>query len=249
MPILNKKYKNSPLIEVVCEFWFDLDNPNDATIPGILYGDIKDKFPVRKQRNFGAALPIDGKENEKEFILSPLAQFFNPEENQLVQVGNNLLTINALKPYPTWEKFKPTIVEIFKKYVAVVKPKSIQRIGLRAINKIHIPSVEFKISDYFVFSPTFPENHRGQVISNFNIQIERELNEKRDLILIKNHTTVPEVKDNTAVMLDIDYVMKKKGGININEKDVNEWLENAHAEIYSTFDNSIKKQLKELFDK
>lgn len=49
---MGKKYKNPPIVEVVCEFRLSDDTLWDLTIPGLLYEKLKDEFLHREQRLF-----------------------------------------------------------------------------------------------------------------------------------------------------------------------------------------------------
>lgn len=242
------KLKNPPIIEIVCEFRFDLENPNDATLPGRFYDVVKGEFPTIKNRNLGTMLPIEGKTNEAELLVSPLAQFYNKEENLLLQVGHNMLTVNCVKNYPTWEKYKPAISENYKKFCAIANPKGIHKISLRSINKIHIPGDNIDLKDYFVFYPSAPKNITDP-LSNFNLHIEAIMKNKRDVLAMKNFTVVPdkEKDKHTAFVLDLSYIMNETKGIQSDEVD--EWLEVAHIELYSAFIASIAPNLLKDFDK
>lgn len=242
------KLKNPPIIEVVCEFRFNLENPNDATLPGRLYALVQKDFPTIKNKNLGSVLPIEGKTNETELLVTPLAQFYNKEENLLLQVGHNMLTINCVKKYPTWERFKPIILENHEKYCDTAKPKSIKKISLRSINKIHIGGEEISLKDYFVFYPASPQNIK-EPLTSFNLHIETALQNKRDILVMKNTTVVPnkDKENHIAFVLDLSYIMNKPGEIKLEQ--VGDWLETAHDELYNAFTASITKNLLNDFNK
>lgn len=236
-----KKYKKSPIIEVVCEFRFELENESDATLPGLYFSLVKDKFPIKKQRNLGIMVPIEGSKGESEMVVSHLAQFYNNEKTQLIQIGNNLLSINCLKDYPFWENFRPSIMDIFNKYIDIAKPKSIKRIALKSINKIEIAKQNFELCDYFKFFPASPENIETPV-KNFSLHIETALHDGRDVLAMKNVSTIPDSNENSAFILDFEYIMNKPGEVSI--EGVEDWLGIAHDQLYRAFDESITDKLK-----
>lgn len=244
--MITPKLKNSPLVEAVCEFRFDLENPNDATLPGRLYDLVKEDFPIIKSRNIGTVMPID-ETNQADLLVSPLTQFYNHKSNLLLQVGYNMFTVNCVKEYPTWEVFKPVILENYKKYLNLVNPKRISRIILRDINKIHISSESLRIEDYFAFYPTFPKNIEDP-ISSFNIQVETALQGKRDVLAMRNSTVLPDKgKENSlAFVLDLNYMMNKAGELHFDQ--VEGWLEIAHRELYNAFIASVTEKSLNDFD-
>ena len=241
------KYKNPPLVEVVCEFRFDLENPNDTIIPGLLYSKIADDFPTRKQKNLGAFVPLKGGNIEQELMLNPLAQFYNNAETKLVQVGLDILSINCIKKYPNWQNFKPLILDILSKYIDIANPKSIKRIRLRTINKILIDKTDLDLSNYFnKFYPSSPIEEE-EPLSGFVLHIEKCYNEGRDIIVMKNGTIVAEKPDHIGFMLDFDYIMNKPNAINFNQVD--KWLEVAYLKLNTAFESCITDKLREQFNK
>lgn len=244
---MTRKLKNAPLVEAICEFRFDLENMFDPTLPGIIYSSIKDSFPIRKQRNIGTPVPVKDIPTQSEIKVIPLAQFYNKEETMLVQVGGNFLTVNCVKEYPTWEKFKPQITKVLEIYLQEIKPKEIIRIGLRNINKINIPGEDVNVEENFTFAPRLPENI-STPFSHFNVHIETFLHEYRDVLIMKNTSLIPEKENHLTFMLDLEYAMNKHKGIKLETNAINGWLEIAHQELYNAFQYSVTPKLMNLFD-
>lgn len=240
------KYKNPPLVEIVCEFRFDLDNPNDATLPGLFYNSVKKEFPNRKQKTMPDISGLEPGKQEQRIMLMPVTQFLKKDESRLLQIGQNMLTINNLKNYPHWEKFKPIILEIYSRYRSAIKPKGLKKIGLRCINKIILDTTTPNLSDYFNYYPSFP-SEKKEPLSGFVIHVEKELQEGRDRIIVKNMSVFPDKKNQSAFILDIDYFLFRKGDIRLS--DIEGWLENAHIEINKVFEASITDKLRKIFDK
>ena len=157
---MSKKYKNSPLTEVVAEFSFIPDKPWNSTISGVLYSMVNADFPIIKQRNDQILVQVPTEEKPQERVqmdFVELVQFWNSSNTLLTQVGKDLLTVNALKPYPTWEKFSPLIFKTFQSYCKSASPKGIKRANLRYINTIEMPKSELSFEGNFeVPLPTPP---------------------------------------------------------------------------------------------
>src|SRR6266700_1831153 len=175
---MSKKYKNPPLIEALCEFYFAPETSQDfESIINLLYEKIQTDFPKRYRLQLQASqITIDtaGIPEITQQLL-PLVRFQSNNERVLIQVGQNLLTVNHLKPYTSWEEFLPSIEMGFNAYREVVKPKTIHRIALRYINRIEIPSNSIQLEDYFELRP-FIGQKLLQNLSAFilGIQIPRE---------------------------------------------------------------------------
>jgi len=157
---MGSKYKNPPIVEALCEFQFVPSQPWDITISGMLYERIKDEFPLKHQQvGFGVAVqPREGGVLEPKIEFGPpRMQFFSNDKTSLVQVGSDLLTINLLRPYPNWEKFKPLILKILEDYINIASPKGFRRVGLRYINKIDFDKPQIELTNYFNPNNAFEE--------------------------------------------------------------------------------------------
>lgn len=237
-----RKYSNSPLIEFVCAFHFEIDPNLEESIPITIYQEVKDQFPKIKNKNF-PNVNVDPS-NPRDLTINTLTQFSNNEESLLLQVGQNLLTINNVKNYPTWENFKPIILNNYAIYNRLYKPKSLLRIGVRAINKIIIPTSEIQdLSTFFTIVPNRPLN-LDAAVTNFNNQLELFYNQDR--LMIRASNANPESIDNSIFMLDFDYYSTNKIK---NDLDLlNNWLDNAHFILNQCFEGSITENLRKKFD-
>lgn len=244
---MGRKYSNPPIEEALCEFQFVPSQPWDITIPGLFYDRIKEEFP-EKQQQMGFGLSFQPKEGgiaeHKIELAPPRMQFFRTNKSALVQVGPNLLTINHLRPYPSWENFKPLILDSLMKYQEITKPKGLKRIGLRYINKIEFNKGPIELSDYFNYYPFIPQK-LPQIHSAFNVRIEIPYEGGRDHLLLALASMVPEKPDVLSLLLDIDYIMAKSEGISLNE--TLDWIENAHTAIENAFEACITDRCRNLF--
>lgn len=98
---MSKRYKNPPIIEAICEFYFSSDIPWDLTFIGLIYEKLKEFFPKKQQLqvNIAVAAASATKEHVGTIPMIPLVRFSDSNEKTLVQLGQNLLTVNHLKPY------------------------------------------------------------------------------------------------------------------------------------------------------
>lgn len=246
---MTKKYKNSPLTEVVAEFNFIPSSPWNITIPGLLYEKIKANFPDIKQRD-GLIQIFTPPENSGKLGTAPkfdaveLVQFWNKSKKLLVQSGKDILTINALAPYPTWENFYPQVIEIFKAFCKLSKPKGLSRASLRYINTIQITSKTFTLEDIFQFNISRPKNLNHEP-RYYNTHIEFNLNE-RDVLSQKIIQGFALNQKSKAIILDLEFIMNQFNGLQIRE--IENWLEAGHKIVNDTFENTVTEKLKETFE-
>lgn len=247
---MSRKYSNPPVVEALCEFQFVPSQPWDITVPGLLYEKIKEEFPEKKQvMGFGVGIQLKeagmaGMAEQKVELAPPRIQFLRPDKSALVQVGLDLLIINHLKPYPTWEAFKPPIFSNLKIYQAIAKPKGFKRIGLRYINKIEFDKGPIELSDYFSYSPSIPAA-LPQTHEAFIVRVEIPYEDGRDRLLLTLASIIPEKPDVLTLVLDLDYIMTIPERVSLEQ--VSDWIENAHSRVENAFEACITDKCRNLF--
>src|SRR5690349_12984877 len=103
---MGRLYQKPPLVEALCEFRFDSAQPWDWTIPGLIYAQIKDEFPMkREQRTLELAIETSPEKTQQLRGDIGRMQFLRKDESALVQVGPDILAVNQLSPYPHWPRF------------------------------------------------------------------------------------------------------------------------------------------------
>lgn len=241
---MGKQYQNPPIVEALCEFQFISDTPWSDTFHELFYEKIKRNFPTKqKQVNFGIEIKQDNQSVEyKQMPATERMQFLNESKVALVQLSPDILTINHLKPYPNWEKFKPSIIDTLKQYCDVVNPKGLKRIGLRYINKIDIKEEKVFLENYFNFFPKLPDTLPKQH-GNFNIRIE--FSYEKDKLLLTFGTIVSGQADVVSFIFDLDYNVNIPTEIKF--ENIDSWLDKAHKNIEDTFEACITDKCKMLF--
>ena len=243
---MGRRYKNSPIIEALCEFRFEPSLPWDLAIPGLVYERVRDDFPKRRQvRAFETSVSASPEGVEQQVRTTDRMQFLREDERVLIQVGPDLLAVNHLKPYPTWQEFLPLIQSGFSAYREAANPEGIRRIGLRYINRIEIPGPSIEVEDYFSFypfvGPNLPQQH-GPFIVGIQIPYEGE----RDVLRLQLANASAETPDIVPMMLDLDYFLAKPGKVSLDA--ISEWLEIAHNHVEEAFEACITDRLRQLFE-
>lgn len=242
--MVGRKYANPPILEAVCEFRLTPDTPWDITIPGLFYERVKETFSHREQRLVQEVEFKPEPQGAQQLIrTSERIWLFTPDRKTLVQLGPRLLAVSVLKPYPSWEGFKPHIEMAWKALGVVVEVKGIQRIGLRYINRIELPFRTVKVEDYFDFYP-FVGLRLPQQMTSFIVVAEFPYAEGRDRCRVQLFTeSVSEPQ--SAFILDIDYFLAYPRGIAV--QNALQWVEEAHAQVEKVFEGCIKDLLREMF--
>lgn len=240
---MSKRYKNSPIIEALCEIQFEPSAGWDLTVPGLIYEEIKDTFSKRLQLQPPQISLNDIDTMEITGQIVPLMRFQRTDDLALIQIGPNLLTVNYLKPYSSWEEFFPLIERGLTTYRKVVNPNGIQRITLRYINRIEIPT-PIILEKYFEFRPFIAK--KLQTINAFIAGIQIPYQDNRDILNIQL-SSMPDVSpDKAAILLDLSYLLVNPGAITWDV--VSEWIQVAHESIEEMFEASITEDLRLIFE-
>jgi uncharacterized protein (TIGR04255 family) len=242
---MGRKYKNPPFVEAVCEFRLTQDTQWDLTVPGLFYERVKHDFPHREQRviqEFGVTLDPEGL--QQAIRATERVMMFAPDRKMLVQLGPRLLVINALKPYPTWQGFKPRIEMAWKALQEVVEVKGLERIGLRYINRIEFPSQAVEREEYFEFYP-FIGRRLPQQVASFHAIAEFRYTDDRDRCRVQL-VAAAGTEARTAVILDIDYFVARPRAVDVSH-GLN-WVEEAHSQVEEVFEGCITDRLRAMFE-
>jgi uncharacterized protein (TIGR04255 family) len=241
---MNRIYKHPPIVEVLCEFQYLSENW-DWTIPGLIYQEIKEKFPQKRQLN---RVETDDEIKKGQFSGQlkngiDRMQFVNHENNALIQVAPDLLVINHLHPYPNWKNFRLLIMENFEIYKNIAKPQNLKSIDLRYINRFEIPKKPLQMSDYFNVEPRVPE--KQQPMKSLFMRVEIPHTSDSGQLMLTFGSIEEEKNEESVFVLDLEYSTLPESPI--NSMDINLWIDNAHQHIETLFEACITDKLRTMF--
>jgi len=130
-------FTSSTIREALCELHFDL-SPGETwsrSWLGKLYRHIEGDFP-----DFELAEPaLQLRMKPDQIGLAPGLQrmrYRHATRPVLLQLSEEILTINLLEPYPGWSQMQSDIIQAWKSVQEIIPIVSANRIGLRYINLI-----------------------------------------------------------------------------------------------------------------
>jgi len=239
-------YRNPPIVEAVCEFRFSSDTPWEQDLPDRFYDAVKDHFPIRESKK-GQSLEIKanntGIEGHRVETID-IQVFLAQDRRMLIQLGPRGLSINCLRPYPSWEGFRPLICQAYETISSLTSVSGLDRIGLLYVDKIEIPGEKIRLEDYFTFYPHLGEG-LPQDLMNFMVGCDFAYRD-RDVCRLKLTRAMPEKPSNSAYLLTTDYFLARKD--TVKPREACAWVEEAHAAVKSLFKGCITKKLEEIFN-
>lgn len=243
---MGRKYKNPPVVEALCEIFFD-GSQWDSTLPGLFFERIKNDYPRKKElEQIGVEVNVSKDVQGSRMLRgNQRIQFIKNDGSQLVQVEKDLLVINQLIPYPRFEDWKPKIDAMLAIYKELAKPNSIKRIGVRYINRVVIPADKFKMEDYFCLYPEVPQS-LGAMHGKFMMRLEIPPKHKGHLLVITFATAPAESPEVSAEMFDLYNICTMPASA--SSAQIDECIMEAHENIEMAFENSITDKTRTLFE-
>ncbi len=240
-------FPNAPITEAVIDIRAEL--PDDASLPALeqLHDLIKTEYPSKKSRKRFEE-KIELKEEQQPVRTSKFQQdgyfFTSADGKRVVQYRLDGFTFNRLRPYSRWEDLRDEARRAWDIYSVHTKPLTVNRLAVRYINSVEIPSKSFDYDDYFTSVPKIPEG-LPQVLQHFFTRTMIPFPEQGATAVVIQTPSGKQDPVITAIILDIDVFVEKS----LPPEDKMIWgifeeLRHIKNEI---FFKSIKEKTKELF--
>ena len=246
--IPERSYRKPPVVEALCEVYF-ADSTWDDTIPGTFYERIKKEFPRRQQREIQEAQIALGRGTASAGVqrLPPWMQFLTEKGDLMIQIAENLLVVNQMRPYPHFEEWEPVIYRALAVYSEVALPQKVGRIGLRYINRIETPGKRIAMEDYFTIYPQLPKS-LGNTHGPFLVRVEVPQAEQGQMVLITfgNDVTAAHAEGKQVFMLDLYHIATID--VPPDEIELKKQIQQAHDNVVMAFEDSITDRLRNLLE-
>jgi uncharacterized protein (TIGR04255 family) len=223
---LPKKINPCPIIDALIEIRFSTNINSDAVF-GLIYNALHsdfekvDKLPIMQ-------LPDQVRNADPNLKFKPHYRFSN--ENIVLQVGPNVISISSFPQYTGWSSFSSKIYEILEKVQNIGIIDSIIRIGIRYINFF-----EQNIFDNINLKVTLSED----TIDYKNTVIRTEINQDTYKSTLQVANNANHNNKNGSV-IDIDTFMDKNIDDFFNrKKDI---IDNGHEKEKELFFSLLKEE-------
>lgn len=244
-----KTYKNPPLLEAVCEFIFIVGEDISPVKISAFYSEIHTFFPKQKtgkmsKLEFHIDTEKTPEENQRNINqdFHEFNQYFSEDDKYFVQLDGGRVSIHRIKPYTSWSwsDFLPLIQSVKNAYVNNFQPKAVARIGIRYVNEILLPSVDFVFSDFFQIQASIPSLELNSRQSIFLGSIY-EQNSGKDALKVQFTDKQQGNSEQKAFVLDLDYFLVSPV-VQFNELD--QWLNEAHTNLENVFEGILTDKTK-----
>ena len=120
-----------PIVDALIEIRFDT-KVNPSAVFGLIYGVLMQKYPGQVINLPILQLPEAVRNSDPALKYKPLYRIVN--ENVIIQIGPDVLSISSVIPYIGWESFKEHAAEIIRQVITADIINRVSRLGHRYIN-------------------------------------------------------------------------------------------------------------------
>jgi len=198
---------NAPIVEALIDIRV---RPQARTEPSKLESIgalIKDRYPTVK--------PIHQVATHVEFKIGVDAvpsvtqrqlgyRFESGDAKYVLQAQTLGFTLSRLAPYETWEALIEEAQAMWKHYVAVAEPESIERVATRYINRIHLPLPIGDFDEYLTAPPFVPKGLPEYVSEFFSRMVINDPHSQAVIIFSQAFEPLGPGNATLPVIVDID---------------------------------------------
>lgn len=161
----------------------------------------------------------------------------------IVGVGENLLSVHVLAPYPGWAAFLPRVRETMAIYRELARPEGLLLVGVRYIDQIVVPA-DANLVEYFPCLPSRPESMPG-LIDGFHV-LTQARDAKDNFTAVLTMASVPSRDGRLAVLYDLNVVRVFERPVALD--DLQQHADFLHARQRRIFEDSITESTRRLFE-
>lgn len=237
---MEMQYEKPSIIEALCEFRFQPGSKNwDITV----FGDFKLKVEKILNGNRETLEKVDftikKDESAPQIKRTPQMRFWSVDKKKLAHVSKDLVSANVLHPYPGWKEFKNFILWTLKQYKTAALPGSMERIVLRYVDRLNLPSKNFKLGEWMNCEGDYLPSSLSDITELLNYRFLRPTGENKHLGF--NLRLVSSLKESVNLTIDTEAICDSTTEV---EGKIPKLLDQLHSKIIETFEGSITNKFR-----
>jgi len=205
-----RHYKKAPITEAVIDIQIENGNSSDLKDVERLALRLKDEFSTRLpihqlQMGFQVSAGADPEFLKDQQVLG----FRLDRPGRVIQFRTTGFSYSHLPPYSDWPTFSAEAENYWSMYVAEFKPTRANRMAVRMINRLPIPSADIRLETCLNFYPTLPDSLPTDAQSLF-MQLQLPMKHvDANAVAVLGLYSAPPVPNENAIMLDIDLIIQR----------------------------------------
>lgn len=175
--------------------------------------------------------------------------FHSENGNLQLHVKNNSISLHSLNStYTTSGDYIPCVLNAFQKLTELDNALKINRIGVRYLNKIKLPTKDLNFADYLNWPPSTPPILYGKIISYFmQITCPSEIDPTFLINLMQMCEVEVEEQSQKVLPIVLSIDVSKIIFENYKYSDVSDSIHAIKNEANRIFQDVLKDKAKELF--
>lgn len=250
MVIDHPTYPNPTISEALCEIHYKLlpENPWKPSLPGKLFMNIQGDFPEMEPGiDMGIEVGVGPEGITQKLVHQGQRTIFRHKTQRLLlQLSQNIFTVNVLSRYEGWQKMKKDILAAWGKACKILQPVAVTRLGLRYINTIPLESAAESADKWLLpgeyIAPSVLKSKPAFLSRN-----ELRLNADNRLKVTLGTGKISQQMPHGFLVFDIDRISEKE--IGINAEALEEGVQELHNHIWAIFKNSMTSDLEKLLSR
>lgn len=202
-----KRYRKAPIVEAVIEMLVTL--PPGLTLDDLarVHAEEASNYPRTERR---MALQTELRADADTLAVTQQATqqqighvYTSNDGQRIFHSRFDGFMYSQLAPYDRWDKFVSEALRLWGRYAETTKPVTVNRLGVRYVNRLDIPSQNFDINDYLrtrpEVSPDLPQDLTG-----YFFQVQLPLPSFGAAVSITSTVAPSATPGHAALILDLD---------------------------------------------
>ncbi len=236
------RYQNPSIVEALCEFQFAEDSAWDPTAFGLFWHEVKADLPERERKEaIAAAIGHTPLGLQQQITRQPRMWFQSTDKKRIVQLGEHLLAVNVLAPYPHWNGLLDLVWKAGDAYVTAVTAAPVVRTTVRYIDRLEFQPDGFRLGDWIKCDGEYFPRQLADCDAHAAFRLARPLGGQEHFML----SLALDIEDNgsVALMLDTEMFCERQFA---SVRDTKDLLNRFHGQIVTAFEACITDKTREL---
>ncbi len=196
---------------------------------------------MESQPEMGISLEV-GPSGVTPHLHQPRERFIFRHANEpvVVQLSEQIVTVNVLAPYPGWDRMRPLVLNVWQRASRAIQAQSINRIGLRYINKIPKQSEQEQAGKWIrpcdFISPAILTSLPG-----FFLRVQTRLDLDNRIVVTVADEPPGELAQFGALIFDIDRIIEQ--ALAPSRASLGKAMDRLHADVWQVFDQARTERL------
>lgn len=216
---------NAPIIEAVIEFQFSVSDNVTIEMLQEIADSLRLDFPKQEEKRSSVIKTViksSGPETEVHDGGLVGVSAKSSDDKNIVQLFRDRFSFSQLPPYQNWELLEKQAIKIWNMFLNKTKIESVNRVGVRFINKVELNLPMDDFNDYIVGAPVIPKG-LPQFLGAFDVRLiipNKDI--EADGIVTMSMNGLDKEKNVVPVILDVD--VGKTGRMQSDEESLHQTL-------------------------